>query len=115
MTASRPEIDQDQDDAQRIVSWKAIAAFFERDERTVKRWERERGLPVHRVPGGERGILCLPGGIDRMARISTASLPSLRARRPALQPAALRKRPRRFFRSSHSRAPHAPRGTDETC
>jgi Flp pilus assembly protein TadD len=38
-----------------LVSWKEIAAFLNRAERTVKRWERERGLPVHRVPGGERG------------------------------------------------------------
>lgn len=39
---------------ERLDSWKAIAAFFDRDERTVKRWEKERGLPVHRVPGGGR-------------------------------------------------------------
>lgn len=38
-----------------LVSWKEIAAFLDRAERTVKRWEHERGLPVHRVPGGERG------------------------------------------------------------
>jgi tetratricopeptide (TPR) repeat protein len=37
-----------------LVSWKEIAVFLDRAERTVKRWERERGLPVHRVPGGER-------------------------------------------------------------
>lgn len=36
----------------RLDSWKAIAAFFGRDERTVKRWEARRGLPLHRVPGG---------------------------------------------------------------
>ena len=35
----------------RLDSWKEIAAFFGRSERTVKRWEAERGLPVHRVPG----------------------------------------------------------------
>jgi Tfp pilus assembly protein PilF len=35
----------------RLDSWKEIAAFFGRDERTVKRWEKERGLPVHRLPG----------------------------------------------------------------
>jgi len=35
----------------RLDSWKAIAAFFGKDERTVKRWEKERGLPVRRVPG----------------------------------------------------------------
>jgi tetratricopeptide (TPR) repeat protein len=39
----------------RLDSWKEIAAFFGRDERTVKRWEKERGLPVHRVPGSARG------------------------------------------------------------
>lgn len=38
-----------------LVSWKEIAVFLNRAERTVKRWERERGLPVHRIPGGERG------------------------------------------------------------
>jgi tetratricopeptide (TPR) repeat protein len=37
-----------------LVSWKEIAAFLDRAERTAKRWERKRGLPVHRVPGGER-------------------------------------------------------------
>jgi Tfp pilus assembly protein PilF len=39
----------------RLDSWKEIAAFFGRDERTVKRWEKERGLPVYRVPGSVRG------------------------------------------------------------
>ncbi|MGB6632591.1 MAG: hypothetical protein WBE52_15230, partial [Terriglobales bacterium] len=39
----------------RLDSWKEIAAFFGRDERTVRRWEKERGLPAHRVPGGGRG------------------------------------------------------------
>jgi tetratricopeptide (TPR) repeat protein len=39
----------------RLDSWKEIAAFFGRDERTVRRWEKERGLPAHRVPGGLRG------------------------------------------------------------
>ena len=38
----------------RLDSWKEIAAFFGRAERTVKRWETERGLPVHRVPGSGR-------------------------------------------------------------
>jgi tetratricopeptide (TPR) repeat protein len=41
--------------SQRLDSWKEIAAFFDRDERTVRRWEKERNLPVYRVPGGERG------------------------------------------------------------
>jgi tetratricopeptide (TPR) repeat protein len=38
-----------------LVSWKEIAVFLNHSESTVKRWERDRGLPVHRIPGGERG------------------------------------------------------------
>jgi excisionase family DNA binding protein len=39
---------------QRLDSWKEIAAYLGRDLRTVRRWEEEKGLPVYRVPGGER-------------------------------------------------------------
>jgi TolB-like protein/Tfp pilus assembly protein PilF len=39
----------------RLDSWKEIAAFFGRDERTVRRWEKGSGLPVHRVPGAAMG------------------------------------------------------------
>jgi tetratricopeptide (TPR) repeat protein len=38
-----------------LVSWKEIAVFLNHSESTVKRWERDRGLPIHRIPGGERG------------------------------------------------------------
>jgi tetratricopeptide (TPR) repeat protein len=38
----------------RLKGWKAIAAHFGTDERTVKRWEAQRGLPIARVPGGGR-------------------------------------------------------------
>lgn len=39
----------------RLESWKEIAAFLGRDERTVNRWEKELGLPVHRFPGKSKG------------------------------------------------------------
>jgi TolB-like protein len=39
----------------RLDSWKAIAQYLGRDVRSVQRWERERGLPVHRVPGQKSG------------------------------------------------------------
>ncbi len=39
----------------RLDSWKEIAAFFGRDERTVRRWEKELALPVHRIPGAAKG------------------------------------------------------------
>jgi tetratricopeptide (TPR) repeat protein len=47
----------DQVQSKRLDSWKEIAVFLNRGERTVKRWETERGLPVHRVPGGGRSAV----------------------------------------------------------
>ncbi len=38
----------------RLDSWKDIAAYLRRDVRTAIRWEKEKGLPVRRVPGGQR-------------------------------------------------------------
>lgn len=35
----------------RIDGWKLIAAYLKRERTTVMRWARDRGLPVHRVPG----------------------------------------------------------------
>lgn len=32
----------------RLDSWKEIAAYLKRSSRTVRRWERQEGLPVHR-------------------------------------------------------------------
>ena len=49
----------------RFDSWKQIAAYLNRNLRTVRRWEQERGLPVHRVPGGEHGgVFAYRGEID---------------------------------------------------
>ncbi len=50
----------------RLDSWKEIAAFFGRDERTVKRWEKERALPIHRLPGGLRArVFAFTEELDR--------------------------------------------------
>lgn len=58
-----------------LVSWKEIAAFLDRAERTVKRWERERGLPVHRVPGGERGsVFAYPDELTEWLRGKSGEL-----------------------------------------
>jgi len=40
-----------------LDSWKQIAAYLQRDVRTVMRWEHARALPVHRLPGGPRGAV----------------------------------------------------------
>src|SRR5579864_8110420 len=34
--------------ADRLDSWKEIAAYLRRDVRTVQRWEKKEGLPVYR-------------------------------------------------------------------
>lgn len=40
------------DSRRRLGSWKEIAAYLGRDVRTALRWHKDRGLPVHRPPGG---------------------------------------------------------------
>lgn len=53
---------------ERIDGWKSIAAYFGRDRTTVVRWARERGLPVHRLPGGQTGtVYALRHELDRWA------------------------------------------------
>src|SRR6478672_7125929 len=39
----------------RLDSWKEIATYLGRGVRTVQRWEREEGLPVHRLAHEKRG------------------------------------------------------------
>ena len=39
----------------RLDSWKEIASYLGRGIRTVQRWEREEGLPVHRLDHAKRG------------------------------------------------------------
>jgi Tol biopolymer transport system component len=41
----------------RLDSWKEIAAYLSRGIRTVQRWEREEGLPVHRLVHEKRGSI----------------------------------------------------------
>lgn len=71
---------------QRLSSWKAIARHLGRDVRTVARWEVERGMPVHRVPGsGGRGpVFAYPSELDEWLRSeSSASKATVHAvRRP---------------------------------
>ena len=45
------------DSGRRLTSWKEIAAYLDRDVRTVMRWEKDRALPVHRGPGGKSGVV----------------------------------------------------------
>ena len=41
----------------RLDSWKEIATYLKRDPRTVRRWERQEGLPVHRHLHGKKATV----------------------------------------------------------
>jgi Tol biopolymer transport system component len=58
MTAESPA------QAKTLDSWKQIAAYLNRDVRTVRRWEKDRGLPVRRLPGTRPGVYALATEID---------------------------------------------------
>ena len=59
MTRSQP-------DEKPLQSWKEIAAYLDRDERTAMRWEREEGLPVrrHRTSGRGSSVYAYPSDLD---------------------------------------------------
>ncbi|MEP9400557.1 tetratricopeptide repeat protein [Sphingomonas silueang] len=60
--------------AERLDGWKAIAAYFGRDRTTVIRWARERGLPVHRIPGGRTGtVYAMRAELERWAGVPGAT------------------------------------------
>ena len=49
----------------RLESWKEIAAYLNRGVRTVRRWETEEGLPVHRHMHSSLGsVYAYKGEID---------------------------------------------------
>src|SRR5574337_1746584 len=60
----------------RLDSWKAIAQYLGREVRTVIRWEKERHLPVHRLPGGKHhGVFAYSEEIDAWLRGQPSHLP----------------------------------------
>jgi Tol biopolymer transport system component len=49
----------------RLDSWKEIAAYMNREVRTVQRWEKTQLLPVHRLPHDKRGsVYAFPRELD---------------------------------------------------
>ena len=55
LNASMTPGPEDEPDDPRLDSWKEIASYLGRGIRTVQRWEREEGLPVHRLDHAKRG------------------------------------------------------------
>ena len=50
----------------RLDSWKEIASYLGKTVRTIQRWERSKGFPVHRHGHGKNGsVYAFAGDIDR--------------------------------------------------
>lgn len=63
----------------RLDSWKEIAAYLNRTDRTVHQWEEREGLPVHRQQHEKRSsVFAYTSELDawREAREKTGSLPA---------------------------------------
>jgi tetratricopeptide (TPR) repeat protein len=64
--ANTSEISPTADRGPRLAGWKDIAAYLGKTDRTVKRWGRDRGLPVHRVPGtAKASVYAYSNELDR--------------------------------------------------
>ncbi len=75
---------------QRLDSWKEIADYLGRDVRTVSRWEKEKNLPVHRVPGGKRqAVFAFRNEIDAWLRTQPSEPTDSEFARPATATAPL--------------------------
>ncbi|HXD17837.1 MAG TPA: nuclear transport factor 2 family protein [Vicinamibacterales bacterium] len=60
-----------------LESWKQIAAYLNRSERTVRRWEADEGLPVHRHGHHKQDtVFARVDEIDRWVRQRTRKAPS---------------------------------------
>ena len=71
---------------QRLVGWKSIGQFLSCTERTARRWEVYRALPVYRVPGGTRSSVWAHA--DELAAWLRALPTETRAEMPGLPAAA---------------------------
>ena len=59
---------------ERLESWKEIAAYLRRGVRTVRRWEQEEALPVHRHPHKKRdSVYAYPAELEAWRNQRAAS------------------------------------------
>ncbi|MCU1334314.1 MAG: response regulator receiver protein [Candidatus Angelobacter sp.] len=68
-----------------LNSWKEVAQYVGRSERTIQRWEREFGFPVHRPAGKLRSsVIAVAAEIDEWIRKSPALRSQLQSRPTAM-------------------------------
>ncbi|HWR51654.1 MAG TPA: hypothetical protein VN428_11135 [Bryobacteraceae bacterium] len=69
----------------RVESWKEIANYLGRDVRTITRWEKRDGLPVHREPHGRSAsVYASKRELDEWRARRAQRAPSQRLRRSAI-------------------------------
>ena len=62
-------LDGSQAKERRLESWGEIAAYLRREIRTVQRWEKTLGLPVHRLlVGKQSSVYAYPSELDKWYR-----------------------------------------------
>jgi len=67
-----------------------IALYLRREIRTVQRWERNLGLPIHRLPvGRQNAVYAYPSELDQWYREREAKIKAEEIRHPADAAAAL--------------------------
>jgi TolB-like protein/tetratricopeptide (TPR) repeat protein len=68
----------------RLDSWKAIAAYLRRTERTARRWERQEGLPVHRLSHHDRSsVYAFKTELDAWRAAHSTETPTAEAGTPS--------------------------------
>jgi Tfp pilus assembly protein PilF len=73
-----PDSSERVDAAPRLVGWKEIAAYLGKTDRTVKRWGKNRGLPIHRVPGvAKTSVYAYPAELDWWLESASAAEPDM--------------------------------------
>ncbi len=71
--ANTSEVSPEGERGIRLVGWKDIAAYLGKTDRTVKRWGRDRSLPVHRVPGiAKTSVYAYSNELDRWLKHADA-------------------------------------------
>jgi eukaryotic-like serine/threonine-protein kinase len=79
----RPSSDAGAGPSDRLDSWKEIASYLKRSVRTVTRWERDEGLPVHRHVHSKAGtVYARKGEVDAWWAERGKRLEKVEAQRP---------------------------------
>jgi len=59
----------------KLEGWGEIALYLRREIRTVQRWERNLGLPIHRLPvGRQNAVYAYPSELDQWYREREAKI-----------------------------------------